>query len=235
MKSKNKMIKILEIKARLKHYDCWSSLCEVYPCKGKIHYAVKINNSEIMEFTTLKFDNIKFFSDFMNIPRKKNILNVLYSKRKSSNSVDIAYILDYNFTIRKILEILNPFFEDVTTENGIEYWKIYSLTRIKTGLSSILNTLKYSLEAENSKILDINLNLYKFNDIVPYFMPPSLTDRESEILLKAYKEGYFESPRNVSLAKLADETGISKVALLKILRTSIKKLIMNYLNNKGPM
>ncbi|QGA68111.1 helix-turn-helix domain-containing protein [Sulfolobus sp. E11-6] len=229
------MTKILEIKARLKHYDCWSSLCEIYSCIGRIHHAVKINNNEIMEFTTLKFDDIKFFSNFINIPKKKNIVDILYSRQTYRNNVDIVYILDYNFTIRKLLETLNPLFEEVITINGIEYWKIYSIMRIKTELSSVLSTLKHSLETENIKVLDIRFNLYKFNDIAPYFLPPSLTDHESEILFKAYKEGYFETPRNISLTKLADELGISKAALLKSLRNSIKKLIMNYLRNRAVM
>jgi predicted DNA binding protein len=58
----------------------------------------------------------------------------------------------------------------------------------------------------------------------------NLTKREIEILRKAYNEGYFEYPKRKNSIELANELGISKVALVQIIRKAMKKLIKKYLD-----
>ncbi len=103
------MLKILEIKTKLKHYDCWSTLCEAYLCTGKIHYAIKINNSEILEIATLKFRDIELLRNFINISTKKNIIDILYFKRNFNNNVEIMYTLNYDETARRVLDFSSYF------------------------------------------------------------------------------------------------------------------------------
>jgi predicted DNA binding protein len=222
------MLKILEIKTKLKHYDCWSTLCEAYLCTGKIHYAIKINNSEILEIATLKFRDIELLRHFINISTKKNIIDILYFKRNFNNNVEIMYTLNYDETVRRVFEIFHPILEEVIPMDGFEFWTLFLMIRRKSELSSIVATLVDSLEAKNIKVLDLYYNLYELNSIIDRVVMPLLTDRENEILYKAYTKGFFETPRNITVTELANEIGISKTAVLKILRNSIKKLIKSY-------
>ena len=50
----------------------------------------------------------------------------------------------------------------------------------------------------------------------------ALTDKQQEALVLAYDRGYFESPREVTMAELGEELGISQQALGARLRNGIK-------------
>jgi hypothetical protein len=58
-----------------------------------------------------------------------------------------------------------------------------------------------------------------------------LTDAQREALLLAYERGYFEEPRQTSLAELAAELDISRQALASRLRRGHERLIRSALTN----
>lgn len=53
----------------------------------------------------------------------------------------------------------------------------------------------------------------------------ALTDTQQEALELAYKRGYFESPREVTMADLGNELGISPQAVASRLRRGIKRIL----------
>ncbi|BBD73595.1 hypothetical protein HS1genome_1984 [Sulfodiicoccus acidiphilus] len=55
-----------------------------------------------------------------------------------------------------------------------------------------------------------------------------LTSREEEVLRLAVRRGYFEWPREVGLAELASELGVTRTAVLQILRKAMKKVAESY-------
>ncbi|AAK42055.1 RNA polymerase subunit sigma-70 [Saccharolobus solfataricus] len=57
-----------------------------------------------------------------------------------------------------------------------------------------------------------------------------LTDRQMEILKLAYKMGYFDDDRRVTLTELAKQLGISTPTLEEILRRALRKVVKFYLD-----
>ncbi len=52
-----------------------------------------------------------------------------------------------------------------------------------------------------------------------------LTDAQYDALVTAYRSGYFEEPRALSLSELAEELGISPTAASGRLRRATKRLV----------
>ena len=65
------------------------------------------------------------------------------------------------------------------------------------------------------------------------FKPTLLTQRQNEILNVAYKNGYFDIPRKISLTEFANNLNISKSALSETLRRIFKRLSDNYLKSNN--
>ncbi len=65
------------------------------------------------------------------------------------------------------------------------------------------------------------------------FKSTLLTQRQNEILNIAYKNGYFDIPRKISLSEFANNLNISKSALSETLRRIFKRLSDNYLESKN--
>ncbi len=59
-----------------------------------------------------------------------------------------------------------------------------------------------------------------------------LTDRQMEILKLAYKLGYFDVDRRISLKELADRLGVSPPSLEEVLRRALSKAVKYYLEKK---
>lgn len=53
----------------------------------------------------------------------------------------------------------------------------------------------------------------------------SLTEKQKEILLQAYKNGYFDHPRKINAGELAGKLGMHKTTLLEHLHKAEKRLI----------
>ena len=69
----------------------------------------------------------------------------------------------------------------------------------------------------------------KIERIGYYYKSTLLTQRQNEIVNRAYHNGFFNIPRLISLSEFAEELNISKSALSEILRRIFKKLAHNYL------
>ncbi|BDR92936.1 helix-turn-helix domain-containing protein [Vulcanisaeta souniana] len=60
---------------------------------------------------------------------------------------------------------------------------------------------------------------------------PSPTERQLEVLLLAYKMGYFD--REVNLKELAKQLGLSISTVSELLRKTLKKVVMHYFEEIG--
>ena len=60
-----------------------------------------------------------------------------------------------------------------------------------------------------------------------------LTDRQIEILKLAYKLGYFDDDRKITLTQLAEKLGISTPTLDEVLRKALRKVVKYYLDRHG--
>lgn len=70
------------------------------------------------------------------------------------------------------------------------------------------------------------LNISEVTDAV-------LTDRQIEILKLAYKLGYFDDDRKITLTQLAEKLGVSTPTLDEVLRKALRKVVKYYLDKHG--
>ena len=84
-----------------------------------------------------------------------------------------------------------------------------------------LKTFLSNLTSQGVKVTVLNTSEIDSNE---------LTERQMEILKLAYKLGYFDDDRRISLTELAEKLGISVPTLEEILRRALKKVVKFYLD-----
>lgn len=95
---------------------------------------------------------------------------------------------------------------------------LYTLLVPNTGS---LKAFLSNLTNQGVKVTVLNTSEINSND---------LTERQMEILKLAYKLGYFEEDRRITLTELAEKLGVSAPTLEEILRRALKKVVKYYLD-----
>lgn len=72
---------------------------------------------------------------------------------------------------------------------------------------------------------DVDVDLRRVSDPSRSPADDAVSDRQAEILRAAYEHGYWEVPRGITLAELADEVGVSNTAVSEALRRGIDNLV----------
>jgi predicted DNA binding protein len=72
---------------------------------------------------------------------------------------------------------------------------------------------------------DVPVTLTALHALTPVETGPSLTDPQRELLVLAFERGYFNSPRDVTMAELGEELGISHQAVASRLRRGIQRTL----------
>lgn len=82
------------------------------------------------------------------------------------------------------------------------------------------------------KVLNVKVKLIRFDELIGLLnsgrVTILLTKSEVSLLRKAYRLGFFDEPRRVSLRSLAKEAGLSASTVSHVLRNGLRKL-MRYL------
>ncbi|MFC7142259.1 helix-turn-helix domain-containing protein [Halosimplex aquaticum] len=89
---------------------------------------------------------------------------------------------------------------------------------------------------QRCKELSIPITLSKLHALTPLESETesALTDAQQEALVLAYRRGYFNSPRDVTMADLGDELGITQQAVASRLRRGIEKILGTTLPETRP-
>lgn len=74
---------------------------------------------------------------------------------------------------------------------------------------------------------DIHITLTALHALTPLETgtEAALTDAQEEVLVLAYERGYFNSPRDVTMAELGDDLGISQQAVASRIRRGIDRIL----------
>lgn len=89
---------------------------------------------------------------------------------------------------------------------------------------------------ERCQELGISIKLTKLHALTPIDSETEaeLTDTQQEALVLAYERGYFNTPRDVTMADLGGELGISQQAVASRLRRGISSILGNTLTELHP-
>ena len=116
----------------------------------------------------------------------------------------------------------------VAISNGYEYWNILvDEEKLKETLDSLAELDGVSVEIlsiTNLKSLDDD----RYMDIIER-ISRNLSMKQKKVLIEAYRHGYFEWPRKMSVDELARHFGIAKSTCLHHLRTAEGKIIRVFL------
>ncbi|WP_137285413.1 helix-turn-helix domain-containing protein [Halorussus salinisoli] len=90
---------------------------------------------------------------------------------------------------------------------------------------------------ERCRELDIPITLTELHALTPIEseVGTALTDTQQEALVLAYERGYFNTPRDVTMADLGDELGISQQAVASRLRRGISSILGSSLAELHPL
>jgi predicted DNA binding protein len=126
---------------------------------------------------------------------------------KTKDSV-LLLLDDESAHTRSIIQSVGAFFTyPIEVREGNEYWNVITPTKKQ------LKILEKRLSKIGNPILEKSVS------------KPPLTLRQKEIIDLAFKEGYFETPRRITLDKLAEKLGISASSLGETLRLAMKRML----------
>ncbi|MFP3262066.1 MAG: helix-turn-helix domain-containing protein [Nitrososphaeria archaeon] len=214
---------IYELKLKLYHDSCWSTITYDYNLNVQVNSVMYYPfESKLVATATINAENEKILNEFVNhfnksYPSKRK---VKYTVKFKKNGVYLIYFeSEYDLSISSIIyETKVPYWKEKII-NGNENWRV--LVFGKNQLNVLLERVKQIAKIKN----------FEINMIDPFKLIPEsvsieiLSEKEKEIILKAYELGYYDWPRGVDLDKLSKMFNISKVALLKNLRKGEKQII----------
>ncbi len=154
----------------------------------------------------------KFWEDFAPIYEEKKF-NLIF---KDEKSIALNIVIEDTWVLNLIMEAHAVLNFPITIHDGIV---LLELIAPRTKIEQMFNH-------SNWKQLDISIK-----QIGQYCATSVLSPRQSEILTKALANGFYETPRKISLSEFAKDFGISPTALSGNLRRISKKLGENYLNS----
>lgn len=91
----------------------------------------------------------------------------------------------------------------------------------------IVNRCKDRLEKAGCEFRLVRFRAFDPEEVTA--IEQDLTEKQLEVVRVAYSMGYYETPRDCTLANLADVFGISKAAVHMRLRTAERKIISKYI------
>jgi len=136
----------------------------------------------------------------------------------------VEWTIEYNGILSTLIETNVPLIEAVGTN---EQWTFDIRGDDRRDIAAF---------QERCRELDIPITLTNLHALTPIEpeAETALTDSQQEALVLAYEWGYFNSPRDVTMADLGDELGISQQAVASRLRRGISSILGSTLAELRP-
>ncbi|MFC4551549.1 MULTISPECIES: helix-turn-helix domain-containing protein [Halorussus] len=136
----------------------------------------------------------------------------------------VEWTLEYDGVLSTLMETQVPLIEAVGTN---EQWTFDIRGDDRRDIAAF---------QDRCRELDIPITLTKLHALTPIESEAQaeLTDTQQEALVLAYERGYFNTPRDVTMADLGDELGISQQAVASRLRRGISSILGNTLAELRP-
>lgn len=227
-------MRLVKLYVQIEHYNDWSyytrdfdgirtSMRYYYPFKERGY------SLEVITVTGTKSDIIKTF-----IRRFKylgNIVDIVSVNKVNNHNYELVFLGDIKGMLKYLILEHGGVVISSQVGDGIKDFTAYFFTKN-------VNELKYSLRelynelGSYGKVLSFNIAEISRTAI---FTSPihGLTDTERRILQTAYRMGFFNYPRGVSLDDLAREFNISKATVNIHLRNALRKIVSSYLNSNN--
>jgi len=191
----------------------------LFPLDNSSDASVLIKTKNTQDFMELR-NKLSSTVSVKQINRIMNIANVRNNHVKFLNFMGI-----YGDTIATILyKNKTPsywyFFID-----GIEHWDF--IARSKVEYESILRNIENIATIKSSKCISLSKDQSTPLDLrkISFAIIPYLTNLQAEAILTAYRHGYYDIPKKITIKELARLTGKSLSTIDLYLRNSEKKIM----------
>ncbi|MHA1617850.1 MAG: helix-turn-helix domain-containing protein [Promethearchaeota archaeon] len=154
----------------------------------------------------------EFWEEFEPVYEEKNFHLIF----KDEKSIALNIVIQDTWVLNMIMEAQAVLNFPIIIHDGIV---LFELIAPRSKINQIFNNSSW-------KKLDVSIK-----QMGRYSVSSILSPRQSEILTKALANGYFETPREISLTEFSKSLNISPTALSSNLRRISKKLGENYLNS----
>ncbi|UPV99773.1 helix-turn-helix domain-containing protein [Halorussus gelatinilyticus] len=150
---------------------------------------------------------------FLNHPGVETIQSV--DSVEDEYLLRVEWTLEYEGVLNTLMETQVPLIEAVGTS---EQWTFDIRGDDRRDIAAF---------QERCRELDIPITLTKLHALTPIESETeaALTDTQQEALVLAYERGYFNTPRDVTMAEIGDELGISQQAVASRLRRGISSIL----------
>ncbi len=232
------MLKKIEIKTT--HPDCWASpLTERYPGLCLVSNGGYRFGNEIWVNFVVSSGNRDTLKKFLENYKKEfhgYPLSDIEVVASHGNSAEMHAVVDASHSFYDVVLKCEMMPLEVTVYGGSEYWTVIThrenLPKVLKRISDRLNSLDdYTIEIESiTNLTSLKTEAY---DRVFESVMKELSLKQKEMLVRAYRGGYYSWPRGKNITQLADELKISKVTCLhhlrkaeiKVMNAFIKELI----------
>jgi len=239
---------VFEVKIRIKHECPFLEFSMLFGRKKIYHYAGSDFHYLLLPDPITKKVIEHGFSTFPNFEKWKISGNIVSLQKEKEET--------WKFTNRKVKSKkgnipLNPsiYENSITTlvslnggmslfpviyENGYEYHSI--LCNDSKILTKVLNALKKLPETEILQRNDIGEDSLYRQSAIFFQMIGQLTEKQIAVSILAFNKGYYDIPRKIRLQDIAEELGVTRYAIERLLRASenkIMKFLIPYLNIKN--
>jgi len=206
--------------------DIYSSLCEEYSVEFfAVPYTNYIKNNKINllvggTISGSKEDKKNFVKDIKKDKRVKNIEQhhdfiLVHARHPISREAKAEIKIFYNpeYIISKPVHVAS---------DGWEYWEVACLDR-----KELNKIIKAARKYYHGKLF--SLKEEKLKSVTSLELTPNLTDKQFEAITSAYKKGYYNYPRKLTIPELAKLTKRSYSTFQEHLRKAENKLIDYFL------
>ncbi|NPD88770.1 MAG: hypothetical protein HGN29_08590 [Asgard group archaeon] len=199
---------------------------------SKNYYSCEITEKIPLKISILAINGPEGLGTIEALDRKEETLKEYVSQMKQSEQIvnieithrtphiywnKVKHRLDYPSIHETILESGSMTILPIVIENGVQYHNILSPS--STNFRNLLSKLK-------KRYTDINIRALSSKPTET--VQDLLTDKQFETLMLAYKRGYYEIPHRCTIADIADELGIKRVACQERIRRAEQRIIDYY-------
>ncbi|TRM85472.1 hypothetical protein DJ522_00610 [Sulfolobus sp. F3] len=200
------------ISTEISHDNCWTEITQKYDVKIKLIDQNFLNDRWFSSTILIIGKDSKSFISSM---RKFSKLKISKIEKIS----DLGYLLEFLYgkdnAVSKLLKKHDAIVIEHKINDGLERWKFI----IQEGN---LGTLKEELDkrGEIRKLYSM-----RFEEL-------GLSQRNIQILRDAYKLGYFDTPRKISIYELSEALGIKPNTLIYHIRRVEKSILKAFLDDQ---
>lgn len=200
---------------KVKHKNCSeTTLSEKFPKHHITVVDIQSTHQKQKQYFYYITGNQNQFDALISFIKQSKGYNIVKEVERSERTLLLLVVLYQKSYIQNVIQKYNGFFIDLhTVFGGYEYWHIGTVSR--DSINSMLRELKQMGEIKVISVGEIE------------FAHSLLSKQQKNVLLYAYEQGYYETPRKTTVSSIARALKLSHGTVGEHLQKAENKLIQS--------